>query len=344
MAKTDNQSQNANGHRTVSSAVSMSGLNDSNSDKRPYILIVEDSPTTLAVISGHLADYVDIISANSGEEAWELIQNDDKIELVLTDIIMPGISGQQLLVNIRKSEIPHVASLPVFMMTTGEDVTDKHLAFLNGANDFLVKPVDPIELQARINVHHKLATTIRELEESRTALKLQATTDPLTKLQNRRAFFEEGDKAVFTVQRYKTELSLILLDIDYFKKVNDKYGHHSGDVVLVRVAQLLNSMIRHVDIAARIGGEEFCLMLPGTNRLGAAVLAERIRKTIMEDVIRVDNEELQITISSGLVTAASESYDKFDDLLKIADRRLYLAKENGRNRICVTDDGKSDYS
>lgn len=322
----------------------MSELNNNDQKKRPYILIVEDSPTTLAVISGHLADYVDIISAQNGEQAWELIQNDQKIDLVLTDIVMPGLNGHQLLVKIRKSDNAQISSLPVFMMTTGDDITDKHLAFLNGANDFLLKPVDPIELQARINVHYNLATSIRELEESRAKLKLQATTDPLTKLQNRRAFFEEGDKAVFTIQRYKTDLSIILLDIDFFKKVNDKYGHHAGDVVLVRIAKLLKSMVRHVDMAARIGGEEFSLMLPGTNRLGAAVLAERIRKTVMDDVIKVDNEEISITISAGVVTAASENYDKFDDLLKIADKRLYLAKESGRNRICVTDDGKSDYS
>lgn len=344
MAKNDNQFQNKDQDEKEPRSAPLSGLNDSIQKKRPYILIVEDSPTTLAVISSHLADYVDIISAQNGEQAWELIQDDSEIELVLTDIVMPGLSGHQLLVKIRKSKNKQISSLPVFMMTTGDDVTDKHLAFLNGANDFLTKPIDPIELQARVNVHHNLATSIRELEESRAALKLQATTDPLTSLQNRRAFFEEGDKAVFTVQRYKTELSLILLDIDFFKKVNDSYGHHAGDVVLARIAHLLKSMIRHVDIAARIGGEEFCLMLPGTNRLGAAVLAERIRKIVMDDVIVVDNASLSITISAGLVTAASETYDQFDDLLKIADKRLYLAKESGRNRICVTDDGKSDFS
>lgn len=344
MSSLNKKSNKNKGERLSSEPASLSGLNDSILTKRPYILIVEDSPTTMAVITGHLSDYVDIIGAQNGEDAWELIQNDKNIELVLTDIVMPGISGHQLLVKIRKSDDPRIFNLPVFMMTTGDDVTDKHLAFLNGANDFLIKPVDPIELQARVNVHHNLAMTIKELEESRTALKLQATTDPLTKLQNRRAFFESGDNAVFTAQRYKSDLSLILLDIDFFKKVNDKYGHHAGDVVLVRVAQLLKSMVRHIDMAARIGGEEFCLMLPGTNRLGAAVLAERIRKSIMEDVIKVENEELKITISAGLVTAASENYEKFDDLLKIADNRLYLAKESGRNKICISDDGKSDFS
>jgi len=344
MAKSDNHLNNHKEQKTASDTKSMSGLNDTQQDKRPYILIVEDSPTTLAIISGHLSDHVDIISAQSGEQAWELINSDPGIELVITDIVMPGISGQQLLVKIRKSQNSRIAALPVFVMTTKDDVTEKHLAFLNGANDFLTKPVDPIELQARVNLHHKLAATINELEESRRALKLQATTDPLTKLQNRRAFFEEGEKAVFTVQRYKTDLSIILIDIDYFKKVNDNYGHHVGDLALIRVAKLLKSMIRHVDIAARIGGEEFCIMLPGTNRLGAAVLAERIRKIVMDDIIKTDKGDLSITISAGLVTAASENYEKFDDLLIIADRRLYMAKENGRNRICVTNDGKSDFS
>jgi len=319
-------------------------IDDFSQPKRPYILIVEDSPTTLAVISSHLADHVDIISASNGEQAWELIQQDHDIKLVLTDIVMPGMNGHQLLVKIRKSGDPRIANLPVFMMTTGVDITDKHLAFLNGVSDFLTKPVDPVELQARINVHHNLARTILELEESRNTLKLLATTDPLTKLYNRRVFFEEGEKAIFTTLRYKTDLSLILLDIDYFKKVNDSYGHHAGDIVLVKVSQLLSSLVRHVDIVARVGGEEFCLLLPGTNRLGAAVLAERIRKTIEAATTSVDEHIIKISISAGLVTASSENCDKFEDLVKIADKRLYLAKDSGRNRICVSNDGKSDYS
>ena len=318
--------------------------NDSDQPKRPYILIVEDSPTTLAVISSHLSEYVDIISASNGEQAWELIQQDHDIKLVLTDIVMPGISGHQLLVKIRRSDDLRIKNLPVFMMTTGIDITDKHLAFLNGVNDFLTKPVDPIELQARINVHHNLANTILELEESRNALKLLATTDPLTKLQNRRVFFEEGEKALFTTLRYKTDLSLILLDIDFFKKVNDIYGHHAGDMVLVKVSQLLGSLVRHVDIVARIGGEEFCILLPGTNKLGAAVLAERIRKAVEAATTSVDSHKIKISISAGLVTASSENCDKFEDLVKIADKRLYLAKNSGRNRICVSDKGNSDFS
>ncbi|MFV1992785.1 MAG: diguanylate cyclase, partial [Acidiferrobacterales bacterium] len=321
-----------------------SDTDDFSQPKRPYILIVEDSPTTLAVISSHLSEYVDIISASNGEQAWELVQQDRDIRLVLTDIVMPGLSGHQLLVKIRKSDDARIKNLPVFMMTTGVDITDRHLAFLNGANDFLTKPVDPIELQARINVHHNLANTILELEKSRNELKLQATTDPLTKLQNRRVFFEEGEKAMFTTLRYKTDLSIILLDIDYFKKVNDIYGHHAGDVVLVKVSQLLESLVRHVDIVARVGGEEFSILLPGTNRLGAAVLAERIRKSIETAVTSVDAHKIQISISAGLVTASSENCDKFGDLVKIADKRLYIAKNSGRNRICVSDEGKSDFS
>jgi len=257
---------------------------------------------------------------------------------------MPKLTGQQLLVRIRKSDDMRIANLPVFVMTSGDDEAEKHLAFLNGANDFLTKPIDELELQARVKVHHTLARTIRELEDSRRLLAEQAITDPLTKLRNRRAFFDDGEKALTLARRYDTYLSTMLLDIDHFKKINDTHGHHTGDEVLVRLARLLRQLTRQVDTVARIGGEEFAILLPDTNRLGAAVLADRIRKRTESDPIHIDGVTINITISIGLASIPTEPVDEFAELLKIADRRLYLAKELGRNRICVNDEGKPNFS
>jgi len=310
----------------------------------PSILLVEDSQTTTALLSKYLGGSYRLIHAKDGAEAWDVLQHNADIELVITDINMPRLTGHQLLVKIRKAEEPRFNNLPVIVMTTTDDNVDRNLAFLNGANDFLTKPIDDIELQARVNVHYKLAHTIRQLEASKRQLAEQATTDPLTRLKNRRAFFENGAQQISMARRYGTDLSIIVADVDYFKKVNDTYGHKAGDEALVAVARILVNMTRTEDTAARIGGEEFAILLPDTNRLGAAVLAERIRSAIERERVVLAERVVPITISIGVASFATELVDTVDQLLSIADQRLYLAKKNGRNRICVTNEGKSNFA
>ncbi len=310
----------------------------------PHILLVEDSPTTTAMLSKYLSGRYHLVHAEDGEAAWKMLKDKPDIELVITDINMPRLTGQQLLVRIRKHKDKRIKNLPVIVMTTAEDDVDRNLAFLNGANDFITKPIDEMELQARVKVHHQLARTIRELEESRKALAEQATTDPLTKLKNRRAFFENGTKYLSMGRRYHTDTSIIVADIDHFKKVNDTYGHQVGDEALVAVANILTELTRTEDTVARIGGEEFAILLPDTNRLGTAVLAERIRVAVERERLIVGDKILSLTISIGIASIGEESVDAIDQLLSIADKRLYLAKNNGRNRICVNDEGKSSFA
>jgi len=315
----------------------------------PVLLLVEDSMTSTAIIARDLREHYSLIHARDGQEAWQILQNEPAIELVITDIQMPRVSGQQLLKLIRTSDDPHIRALPVIVMTTADGNDQKHLAFLNGANDFLSKPVDPIELQARVNVHHRLSSTIRELEANRKALAEQATTDSLTGLRNRRSFYEQANHELVVCRQHGEDLSVLLLDIDHFKKVNDTFGHHAGDEVLVTIARLLVELVRadsgrrQGDIVARFGGEEFVVLLPVTNRLGAAVMAERIRAAIEAKVAVVDGRRIPVTASIGIATLAAEKVESIDQLLNTADRRLYLAKNAGRNRICVSDDGRASF-
>ncbi len=315
----------------------------------PLVLLAEDSMTSVAMLTRDLREHYALLHARDGEEAWQLLQKNTGIELVITDVQMPRLSGQQLLKLIRMSTVPRIQNLPVIVMTTANDNAEKHLAFLNGANDFINKPVDPLELQSRVNVHHRLATTIRELEASKLALAEQATTDALTKLRNRRLFYTQAEDNLASCRRQGSDMSVLLLDIDHFKKVNDVYGHHAGDEVLVRVAALLARMVRagdgrSGDTVARFGGEEFAMLLPDTNRLGAAVLAERIRLSIEKEMILADNRHIPVTVSIGAATLNAEIVESIDQLLAIADRRLYLAKNSGRNRICVSDDGRTSFA
>jgi diguanylate cyclase (GGDEF)-like protein len=313
-------------------------------DPLPLLLLVEDSQTTTALLSKYLGHTYRLLHAKDGMQAWDVLEKNPDIAIVITDIHMPNMSGHQLLVKIRKSDGANHKNLPVIVMTTAEDNVDRNLAFLNGANDFITKPIDEMELVARLNVHHRLARTIRELEASKKALAEQATTDSLTKLKNRRAFFENGTKAVALARRYVSDLSVLLLDIDHFKKINDTYGHAVGDDALIMVAQILIEMSRTEDTVARIGGEEFALLLPDTNRLGTAVLAERIRSAIEREQFITGDKIVPITASIGIATFGVDPADSIDQLLGVADNRLYMAKNAGRNRICVNDEGKTTFA
>lgn len=313
-------------------------------DPLPLLLLVEDSQTTTALLSKYLGHNYRLLHAKDGALAWDTLEKNPEIALVITDINMPNMTGHQLLVKIRKSEDGRHKNLPVIVMTTAEDNVDRNLAFLNGANDFVTKPIDEMEMVARVNVHYRLARTIRELESSKKALSEQATTDSLTKLKNRRAFFENGTKALAMARRYVSDLSVILLDIDHFKKINDTYGHQMGDEALVIVANILLEMSRTEDTVARIGGEEFALLLPDTNRLGTAVLAERIRSAIEREQFISGDKIIPITVSIGIASFGVDPAESIDQLLGVADNRLYLAKNSGRNRICVNDEGKSSFA
>ena len=308
------------------------------------ILLVEDSPTTAVLLSKYLAGSYRLLHAKDGAEAWSILESNPEIELVITDINMPKLTGHQLLVKIRKSDDNHIKTLPVIVMTTASDNTDRNLAFLNGANDFISKPIDELELLARVNVHHKLTQTIRELEASRRALAEQVRTDPLTRLNNRRAFFDNGARHIAVARRYGTDLSIIIADLDHFKRINDNYGHQAGDEALIAVAQILLQLTRAEDTVARLGGEEFALLLPDTNRLGAAVLAERVRTAVERARPTVADQPVELTLSIGVASYAVEGSETLDQLLYVADQRMYLAKRLGRNRICVNNDGKANFA
>lgn len=316
-----------------------------NEDKpSEIILLVEDSVTTATMLTKYLQNDYTLVQVKNGAMAWELLETENNIGLVLTDVNMPIMTGHQLLVEIRRSKDPLINSIPVIVMTGADDNVDRDLAFTNGASDFIHKPIDEIELTARVNVHYTLSGTIRELEASREALRQQATTDPLTKLKNRRAFLEQADELLALHKRYGSDYSVLMLDIDFFKKINDTHGHDGGDKVLVAISDILIDLARDVDTVARIGGEEFALLLPDTNRLGTAVMAERVRLAIEQNSIRLDGTNINITVSIGIASQDAEQTNVVRDLMRVADKRLYLAKEMGRNRIAVNDEGKSSFA
>jgi diguanylate cyclase (GGDEF)-like protein len=305
----------------------------------PRLLVAEDSQTSAALIARYLDGRYDVVPARDGEAAWSALLADPTIELVVTDLQMPRLTGHGLLGRIRASEAPALRNLAVIVMTAADDSSERNLAFENGASDFVHKPVDPVELRARIAVHLKLSRTIRELDAARRLFQEQATTDPLTRLRNRRAFFDLGAGHLALARRHGGDLSVVMLDIDHFKRVNDTHGHHVGDEALVEVARTLAGSMRVEDVSARVGGEEFAILLPNTGRPGAATLAERLRAAVEQRRIPVGEQVLSITVSAGVASYGEDGPGDLEQLLDVADRRLYLAKQGGRNRVVAGDEG-----
>ncbi len=333
----DNNTENIEEHLPDLSVLTASG------DKRAAkILVVDDSVTIRAGLTRALVDELTIVEAVNGEDGWTVLLESEDIELVITDLDMPVLNGYDLIKRIRNSEISRIANIPVIVVTGAEDLKAKYRAFVEGANDFISKNSDRVELMARVRAHQKLAQTIRDLEASRLILKSQADTDSLTKLTNRRSFFVKAEECLELLRRHKEHFSVLMVDIDHFKTINDAYGHQAGDYILVEVAKILSSNVRTNDVLARIGGEEFTIALPYSNRLASIVMAERLRSAISSAKFIYADKQINVTISLGVASLDKddEEFKSVDELLAIADRRLYTAKRKGRNRLCASDDGK----
>lgn len=311
------------------------------STSKPPILIVDDSATIRMTLSRAVKDEFQPVEAVNGEQAWAFLSGDPRIELVITDLSMPELDGFGLIKRIRESVVSRICNIPVIVVTGADDTDAREKAFKAGANDFLTKNSDRVELLARLRAHQKLAATIRQLEESQRVLREQANTDPLTNLANRRFFTQIANKELALMRRQKEHFAVLMMDIDHFKSINDTYGHQAGDYVLTQVAQTLYGCVREEDMLARIGGEEFVVGSPYLNRLAAIVLAERLRKAVESKVIIFEGNQIPVTMSLG-IAARPQDGDELDELIATADERLYIAKQNGRNRFCASDKNVRD--
>jgi two-component system cell cycle response regulator len=293
----------------------------------PQILVVDDIAANIEILSAHLQDEgYQVLEAQSGQQALTLLQaNPLDIDLILLDVMMPIMSGLDVLAHVKRNL--DTEGVPVILVTANADDNNVAEGLDMGAFDYIIKPYSSVVLLARVRA------ALRE-KERLDLLEKWATTDPLTELYNRRHFFDLADRELERSRRLKSELSFIMLDIDFFKRVNDTYGHISGDSGLIQLANTLQTAMRKVDFCCRFGGEEFVLCLPDTSSGGALELAERIRKQVANTpVLTLDNQKIQIKISLGI---ASNNNDKnVEAILQRADAALYQAKEAGRNQTKV---------
>jgi len=286
------------------------------------ILIVDDEPDTLEIIQALLQiEGYDVITALTGEDGVKEAQK-EKPEVILMDINLPGIDGNEALRRIRKNNPIQC----VIMLTAFATVDNAIQALKEGATDFVKKPFENEHLIHIVNQALEKSHTLMEKEKLEEEVRRLSITDDLTGLYNHRHFFKTLESELVRMKRQKTTLSLLMFDLDHFKRYNDLYGHLEGDKVLRKVGDIVRNSIRsNVDSGYRYGGDEFATLLIGASLDQTLAIAERIRASVEQARFQ------DITVSIGL----AEFQDRFDleRFVKSADDAMYVAKHSGGNRV-----------
>lgn len=291
---------------------------------RGRILVIDDEPLNRDVLRRVLKDDFRVETVNDAETGWLRLQRGPEIEVLLLDLVLPGMGGLQLLDRIRADT--ELKDLPVLIISGLNSAEDEERGFLRGASDYISKPFRHAVVTHRVRNHLEFA-------RQRKQLKALATTDPLTQLYNRRGLQDMLKREFSRARRNGNPLSLALVDIDYFKQYNDHYGHQQGDLALQRVAQVLKNITRRPgDLVARYGGEEFILVWPETAQEGARQAANELLKAVAAEQMEHEFSEVAdfLTISLGGATFAGDELTE-SELIERADRALYRAKAGGRN-------------
>jgi diguanylate cyclase (GGDEF)-like protein len=304
------------------------------------LLLVEDSATQGSQTKSDLEHLgYEVRWVKSGIEALKWARQDPP-DLIVLDVVMDDIDGFAVCRWLKLHNVTR--DIPIIMLTVRDKIDDRVHGLQVGADDYLPKPFSQRELEARIFAALRSKTTQAELAERNRQLESMlhhveslAITDPLTGLFNRRRFADVLRREVAVTRRYKNSLALLMIDLDHFKTVNDRFGHDAGDEVLRAIAAALSSGLREVDLAARYGGEEFAIIMPHTTKANAEIVAVRVAAQIRALVHEFQGEKVSLTASLGIADVADLSEPSAENLVKAADVALYEAKRAGRNKIVL---------
>jgi len=298
------------------------------------ILIADDS-----IVSRHLLEATlrkwgyDVMVACDGAEALGLLEGEDAPALIILDWMMPGMTGVEVCRRIRQRHSePYIYILLLTSKSQKEDLIEGMEA---GADDYITKPFDQNELQVRLRAGIRLVDLQTELLKAREELREQATHDSLTRLWNRSSIVSQLGRELARAARESRPLGVVIVDLDHFKLINDTYGHLAGDTVLREAAHRMQSSVRKYDSVGRYGGEEFLILFPGCCEADSYAQADRLRKTLAQTEISVNDKSLRVTASFGVTTAMPGDTWTVEALIRTADEALYMAKKSGRNRVAM---------
>lgn len=305
-------------------------------DARDRILVVDDNPDNVEIIATRLRYRgYEVDSASDGHEALAKIRAAPP-DLLLLDVMLPGVDGYEIAKTVKNDDtLPYI---PIILVTARAETEDKVAGLDAGAEDYLTKPVNFPELEARVRSMLRIKRLQDELEEKNRELERLSISDGLTGLFNHRHIHGLLQEEYERAERTRAELTVAMFDLDRFKQVNDTYGHPTGDVILYETAEILRQTVREIDMVGRYGGEEFVAILPGADEADADRFAERVRQAVANHVFRDEANEVRMTLSGGVASFPGGGADHPDLLIKQADEALYAAKQGGRNRIvCASD-------
>ncbi|MEJ2324508.1 MAG: diguanylate cyclase [Nitrospirota bacterium] len=301
------------------------------------ILVVEDSVSQAEAVKTFLEQSgYEVHHVEDGKSAIREAVG-GKVDLILLDLVLPDMSGVEVCRWLKLNRSTRM--IPILMLTSKAEVQDRVSGLEAGAEDYLSKPYSEMELNARIfallrtkALQDELSETNARLQELLADVEMLARTDPLTKLYNRRHIQECVDREIKSAWRYGSPLCLLMIDIDRFKEINDGHGHRCGDSVLAEISCIIRDSVREVDIVGRWGGEEFVVVLPRCAKQDAEQLANRILHAVAQNEFSAV-PDAKVTVSIGVASIPEQAADNSDALLDAADRAMYMAKKEGRNKV-----------
>lgn len=297
------------------------------------VLVVDDSRVIRRAIAKALAGEFTLIEAEDGEAGWEYLRSNPQIQVVISDVEMPRLDGYELIARVRASEESRLRDLPIIVITGAQDDATRERAFACGATDFVIKPIDNVQLLARARAHARLDRATRQLHEAAHSLEELSAVDPLTELHSRRYFLQRGAQDIAFARRHGQDVAVIRLEFDDFRALYQRYGDEACDRMFVWLAQLMRANTRTEDTAARVRGGEFAILAPSSDRQEARALCERLRRAVESRPFRHGEASATVTITLGLATLKGDGAETVEALLARAGERLAQAKTAGGNQV-----------
>ncbi|MCK9258272.1 MAG: diguanylate cyclase [Azoarcus sp.] len=316
-------------------------MSDDGNQPLTKVLVVDDSRMVRATITKHIRGRFDVRDEADGEAGWEALLVDPAIQVVLTDIGMPRLDGFGLLERIRGSRVQRVQDLPVIIISGDEDDEARERALKLGANDFVAKGASSAELLARLDSLVRLASTRRELDESRAALATQSPLDPVSGLATASYLSHHAEQEMALARRHQADISVMVIDIDHYDQLAEWHGSHVAELITRKLSKILSTKVRREDTVSQLASSRFAVLSPSTDLMGCCAFALRLQRAMEKLVMTYRDERIRISVTIGASSSAVDGMQTVEHLIETAAKRVQRGVAAGGNRV-VGDQGEVD--